>query len=46
MGVVDKILFLPLFPLFNYTSQNSQSQAVNRKKTAIYFEISKKIFDD
>jgi len=43
MGVVDKILFLPLFPLFNYTSQNSQSQAVNQKKTAIFFKLKKKI---
>jgi hypothetical protein len=46
MGVVDKILFLPLFPLFNYTSQNSQSQAVNPKKKAIFFKNFKKIFDD
>ena len=42
MEVVGLKLFLPLFPLSNDTSQESQSQALSPKKKAFFLNSFKK----
>jgi len=37
MGVVTAKLILPLFPLFNFTSKNEQSQGFDPKKKGDFF---------